>query len=230
MSSTPFSLIVRVDRGELSTTPVANESLRPTNAVDDHTDTVTSPATTSTATQTASNSTLAGRSSASLEEVDKRCWICFGEESDSVGKWVRPCKCSLICHEECLLNWITENQKSTALKKLRITMPPSPSLTISLLPWARIAYNYSYNRLFGRLEATWRRQLEPYNATSEENGENGNERRRENQDVLDRLDRSNAGRKILSLLWSEASLVASHLFVHAFPTHSIAIFLEGACS
>lgn len=85
--------------------------------------------------------------------------------------------------------------------QLRTTMPPNPSLTISLLPWARIVYNYSYNRLFGRLEASWRRQLEPYNTSNEvDNGENGNERRRENQDVLDRLDRSNAGRKIVGAL------------------------------
>ncbi|CAG8688468.1 312_t:CDS:2, partial [Acaulospora morrowiae] len=315
MSSTPFSPIVRVDRGEFSITPAAvNDSQLPINFIDDHADTISLPATASTATQTATSSSLAVRSSMAIEEVDKRCWICFGEESDSVGKWVRPCKCSLICHEECLLNWITENQKGTALKKvrcpqcrtfyhlaertslllrafsivdsaiqssipyftifgvtfavavtnihygayavitmigvedgerlleepwswricftlplvpillifsrariadpvmplipmlfirydqLRVTMPPSPSLTISLLPWARIAYNYSYNRLFGRLEATWRRQLEPYNTANDENGENVNERRRENQDVLDRLDRSNAGRKIVGVL------------------------------
>ena len=50
---------------------------------------------------------------------EKRCWICYGEETDSVGKWVKPCKCSLICHEECLLNWINEKQRNAALRKVR---------------------------------------------------------------------------------------------------------------
>jgi len=52
------------------------------------------------------------------EEEEKRCWICFGEEEDSEGKWVKPCKCSLICHEECLLNWISENQKGQPFRRV----------------------------------------------------------------------------------------------------------------
>ncbi|CAG8582912.1 15762_t:CDS:2 [Racocetra persica] len=251
MSSTPFPPIVRIDR-ELSAV-VENDPYRLNTRNDDRTGINDLSATTQTSSGNASTSTQIipdVRSLMQPEEVkDKRCWICFGEESDSVGKWVRPCKCSLICHEECLLAWITENQKSTALKKsvcsnhdgwprrwrttfgrtleledlckariadpvmplipmlfirydqLRTTMPLNPSLTISLLPWARIIYNYTYTRLFGRLEQSWRRQLEPYSVTTDsENGENGNERRRENQDMLDRLDRSNAGRKIIGAL------------------------------
>ncbi|KAI8079115.1 uncharacterized protein B0P05DRAFT_542438 [Gilbertella persicaria] len=49
---------------------------------------------------------------------NKRCWICFGEETDSEGKWVYPCHCSLISHEQCLLDWIAETQKITPLKKV----------------------------------------------------------------------------------------------------------------
>ncbi|KAI9312939.1 hypothetical protein BX666DRAFT_1843082, partial [Dichotomocladium elegans] len=49
---------------------------------------------------------------------DRRCWICFGEDTDSEGVWVKPCKCSLVSHEECLLDWITENQKGSPLKKV----------------------------------------------------------------------------------------------------------------
>ncbi|RIB14284.1 hypothetical protein C2G38_2195568 [Gigaspora rosea] len=321
MSSTPFSPIVRIDRDLPSV--VESDSHRLIVRNEERSGVISPSEIASTSTQNssgnASTSTQISTDVRSLmlpEEIkDKRCWICFGEESDSVGKWVRPCKCSLICHEECLLAWITENQKSTALKKvrcpqcrtlyhlaeraslllrvfsivdstiqssipyftifgvtfaiavtnihygayavitmvgleegekllegpwswricftlplvpillifsrariadpvmplipmlfirydqLRTTMPLNPSLTISLLPWVRIVYNYSYNRLFGRLEQSWRRQLEPYSVTTDsENGENGNERRRENQDVLDRLDRSNAGRKIIGAL------------------------------
>nr|CAG8439150.1 9158_t:CDS:2 [Entrophospora candida] len=216
---------------------------------------------------------------------DKRCWICYGEENDSVGKWVKPCKCSLICHEECLLNWINEKQRSAALRKvrcpqltfaivvtnvhygayamvtmlgledgqrfleepwnwrtyislplipmllifsrariadpvmplipmflvrmdhLRMTIPPNPSLTISLLPWIRIIYNWTYQQLFGMMEINWRRQLEPYivltdnvNETGGEIGNGNNIQRRNDQDMLDRLDRNYAGRKIVGAL------------------------------
>lgn len=48
----------------------------------------------------------------------KRCWICFGDESDSEGVWVKPCHCSLVSHEECLLAWISENQKGQSQKKV----------------------------------------------------------------------------------------------------------------
>ncbi|OZJ03971.1 hypothetical protein BZG36_03236 [Bifiguratus adelaidae] len=54
-----------------------------------------------------------------LSEDERKCWICFGEEEDSEGRWVRPCQCSLISHEECLLNWISENQKGVPFKKVR---------------------------------------------------------------------------------------------------------------
>ncbi|KAI8347677.1 hypothetical protein BD560DRAFT_411011 [Blakeslea trispora] len=59
-------------------------------------------------------------SSLKLRELtdNKRCWICFGEDTDSEGKWVFPCQCSLVSHEQCLLDWIAENQKMTPLKKV----------------------------------------------------------------------------------------------------------------
>ncbi|KAI9246953.1 hypothetical protein BDA99DRAFT_526577 [Phascolomyces articulosus] len=53
------------------------------------------------------------------QEERRRCWICFDEESkddekDSNNVWVKPCKCSLTSHEQCLLDWIAENQKTSA--------------------------------------------------------------------------------------------------------------------
>jgi hypothetical protein len=56
---------------------------------------------------------------------NKRCWICFGEDTDSEGRWVNPCQCSLVSHEQCLLDWIAENQKMTPLKK--VTCPQCSS-------------------------------------------------------------------------------------------------------
>ncbi|KAG2231159.1 hypothetical protein BDF21DRAFT_359514 [Thamnidium elegans] len=58
-------------------------------------------------------------------DTNKRCWICFGEDTDSVGRWVNPCNCSLVSHEQCLLDWIAENQKITPLKK--VTCPQCSS-------------------------------------------------------------------------------------------------------
>lgn len=55
------------------------------------------------------------------EEATRKCWICFEEESESdiiQGKnqsaWRRPCQCSLAAHEECLLTWVDESQKTTS--------------------------------------------------------------------------------------------------------------------
>ncbi|KAI8339069.1 hypothetical protein BC941DRAFT_350126 [Chlamydoabsidia padenii] len=50
------------------------------------------------------------------DDNDRRCWICYGEDGDSEGKWVSPCPCSLVAHEKCLLDWITENQKGSPRK------------------------------------------------------------------------------------------------------------------
>lgn len=51
----------------------------------------------------------------------RRCWICFEEEEESQirlqgseSNWRHPCKCSLLAHEECLLTWVDETQKSSA--------------------------------------------------------------------------------------------------------------------
>ncbi|CAG8465767.1 12009_t:CDS:2 [Ambispora gerdemannii] len=244
-----------------------------------------------------------------LDQIqDKRCWICFGEDNDSEGAWVRPCRCTLICHEECLLHWIAESQRSTPLKRVRcpqckttyhlsestapilyilsfldskiqasipyigifgasfcvamgtvdygafallsmvgveegerllqepwswrmffslplipillifsrtriadplmplapllfirsdsltLTMPPHPTVTLSILPWIRMMYNGLYTRLFGRIEASWRREIEPY---VPEEGDGANDR---GQDVFDRLERRNFGRTIVGAL------------------------------
>ncbi|KAI7847268.1 hypothetical protein BDC45DRAFT_526598 [Circinella umbellata] len=55
------------------------------------------------------------------EEGRRRCWICFDEETknDTIhnNEWVKPCQCSLTSHEQCLLDWIAENQKTTAARR-----------------------------------------------------------------------------------------------------------------
>ncbi|KAG4305227.1 hypothetical protein PORY_001397 [Pneumocystis oryctolagi] len=61
--------------------------------------------------------------SSSVEKAStpERCWICFDdivEELNNVNPWRSPCKCGLIAHEKCLLNWITESQKADLSDKL----------------------------------------------------------------------------------------------------------------
>jgi hypothetical protein len=49
------------------------------------------------------------------EEDEVRCWICFASDWDEDkprGDWRAPCKCSLVAHEACLLDWIADMQKS----------------------------------------------------------------------------------------------------------------------
>ncbi|KAI8137798.1 hypothetical protein BJV82DRAFT_634075 [Fennellomyces sp. T-0311] len=59
-------------------------------------------------------------------DEERRCWICFGEDADSEGNWVKPCKCSLVSHEQCLLDWITENQKGSPMKKVHCPQCNTP--------------------------------------------------------------------------------------------------------
>ncbi|KAI7862199.1 hypothetical protein BDF14DRAFT_1858528 [Spinellus fusiger] len=73
-------------------------------------------------------------------EEERRCWICFGEDSDSEGRWIRPCPCSLIAHEKCLLEWIIEMQKEKPMKEVRCPQcaaayifTQTTSLTLSVL-------------------------------------------------------------------------------------------------
>ncbi|KAI8390982.1 uncharacterized protein BYT42DRAFT_555098 [Radiomyces spectabilis] len=56
---------------------------------------------------------------ADSNDDQRRCWICFGEDEDSEGRWVKTCRCSLNAHEECLLEWIDENQRNHHGEKVR---------------------------------------------------------------------------------------------------------------
>lgn len=52
-------------------------------------------------------------------QEQNRCYICFGTDEDSVGRWVKPCQCTLISHEDCLLDWIDKNRQQFAKKQVR---------------------------------------------------------------------------------------------------------------
>jgi len=42
--------------------------------------------------------------------------------------------------------------------QLLVTFPPSPALTLSVMPWIRMAYNSLWSEMVGRLETQWRNQ------------------------------------------------------------------------
>ena len=50
----------------------------------------------------------------SAEDDSRRCWVCYSTEAEdlaspqphTLGEWKSPCRCSLVAHEKCLLNWI----------------------------------------------------------------------------------------------------------------------------
>lgn len=87
-----------------------------------------------------SSTILAPRQPARAVAEERRCWICFGDSSDSQGKWVKPCKCSLEAHQTCLLDWIAENQKASPTKKVKCPQCATPyylaqnnNITLALL-------------------------------------------------------------------------------------------------
>ncbi|KAG0337743.1 hypothetical protein BG000_005036 [Podila horticola] len=225
------------------------------------------------AVSTPSQPTSISAATAAYQEPN-RCYICFGTDEDSDGRWVKPCQCTLISHEDCLLDWIDKNRQQFARKQVRcsvcntvyrlaepsslllniyssfdslvhagipyltflgltcsvlitsttygayavltvcgteegerllgspnpwgwrvwtglplipvilifsrtklidsfmplipllivgndqlqVTFPPSPALTLSVMPWVRMAYNSLWSEMVGRLETQWRNQ------------------------------------------------------------------------
>ncbi|KAI1313067.1 hypothetical protein EDD11_002704 [Mortierella claussenii] len=43
-------------------------------------------------------------------------------------------------------------------EQLQVSFPPSPALTLSIMPWVRMAYNSLWAEMVTRLEARWRQQ------------------------------------------------------------------------
>ncbi|KAF9576321.1 hypothetical protein EC968_009295 [Mortierella alpina] len=72
-------------------------------------------------TQPPSQSSGAVASSSAYQEPN-RCYICFGTDEDSEGRWVKPCQCTLVSHEDCLLDWIDKNRQQFAKKQVRCSV------------------------------------------------------------------------------------------------------------
>src|SRR5690606_27977281 len=82
------------------------------------------------ASQQSLHSTSAERSIQEPEEEERRCWICHGTSTEELedptinthGEWKSPCKCALVAHEGCLLEWIADLQTSQH-KTGKVTCP-----------------------------------------------------------------------------------------------------------
>ncbi|KAF9423043.1 hypothetical protein BGZ76_003696, partial [Entomortierella beljakovae] len=72
--------------------------------------------------QQSSSQPSTNATSTPVYQEPNRCYICFGTEEDSVGRWVKPCQCTLISHEDCLLDWIDKNRQQFAKKQVRCSV------------------------------------------------------------------------------------------------------------
>jgi hypothetical protein len=98
--------------------------------------------------------TLAGERS--VDQVQhKTCFICYedeGEDGSSHGKWVHPCKCSLVAHEDCLLHWISVS-KPTASESVPVTCPQCAA------PYTISQLNFPLLNLIEKVEDVWAKNV-----------------------------------------------------------------------
>ncbi|KAH6610087.1 hypothetical protein Trco_000107 [Trichoderma cornu-damae] len=47
-------------------------------------------------------------------DVPRRCFVCLTDEepTDPPGSWVDPCPCTLEAHQDCMLSWVTDCERS----------------------------------------------------------------------------------------------------------------------
>lgn len=47
-------------------------------------------------------------------DAPRRCFICLTDEdpADPPGSWVDPCPCTLEAHQDCMLSWVTDCERS----------------------------------------------------------------------------------------------------------------------
>jgi hypothetical protein len=81
--------------------------------------------------------------------------------------------------------------------QLEFSFPPSPALTVSLLPWVRLVYNFGYSHFFGDLERDWRENFRPRGGNSSaeitlRNGNNNADGQIENGEELENEEEEDA--------------------------------------
>lgn len=51
---------------------------------------------------------------AKAPDAPRRCFICLADQlpSDPPSDWVDPCPCTLEAHQDCMLSWVTDRERS----------------------------------------------------------------------------------------------------------------------
>ncbi|KAI9479386.1 hypothetical protein LPJ78_005372 [Coemansia sp. RSA 989] len=72
------------------------------------------------------------------QSAAERCWICLEELKKNRKEWLYPCMCSLVCHEECLLHWISESERRVRSGVVRC---PQCNTPYKVIQWKSAAFN-----------------------------------------------------------------------------------------
>ncbi|KAK7414801.1 hypothetical protein QQX98_006403 [Neonectria punicea] len=73
-------------------------------------------------------------------ETPRRCFICLTDEepSDPPSSWVDPCPCTLEAHQDCMLSWVTDCERSNkplqcpvCKSKIRLEGPWDPVVALT---------------------------------------------------------------------------------------------------
>ncbi|EOA82393.1 hypothetical protein ACJQWK_04496 [Exserohilum turcicum] len=54
------------------------------------------------------------------DDEPRKCWICFNDETEddeTSSEWRNPCACSLVAHEQCLLDWIADMEAPNSRRR-----------------------------------------------------------------------------------------------------------------
>lgn len=105
-----------------------------------------------------------------LDQIaSKTCFICYGDSSEdapstttpstatsrtpsSQRKWIHPCKCSLVAHEDCLLHWV-QISKPSASKNTPVSCPQCNT------PYTMHQVDFPILNFIERIEAIWTRNV-----------------------------------------------------------------------
>lgn len=112
------------------------------------------------------SSTLTGERT--LDQIaTKTCFICYGDSSEDVQsnstststpasaskrKWIHPCKCSLVAHEDCLLHWV-QISKPSASKTAPVSCPQCNT------PYTMHQLDFPILNFIESIEAIWTRNV-----------------------------------------------------------------------
>lgn len=110
-----------------------------------------------------------------LDQIaSKTCFICYGDSSEDAAslpsptttappasssssksserKWIHPCKCSLVAHEDCLLHWV-QVSKPAASKNMPVTCPQCNT------PYTMHQVDFPILNFIERIEAIWTKNV-----------------------------------------------------------------------